>query len=115
MKIEGRFLPLLEDLIESDAFKAAPPGAMKILLAIGHEWVGRGGKDNGQLVITYKMIRLATGISRKDTISLSLKQLTALGLLAMQTGDFDGRKPNRYRLTWLPGHNGGPPTKEYLE
>jgi hypothetical protein len=33
----------------------------------------------------------------------------------MKTGNFNGRTPNVYGLPWLPGHNGGPPTKDYLE
>jgi hypothetical protein len=115
MKIEGRFLPLPDDLIGSYAFPECPPAAVKILLAIGKDWLDRGCKDNGQLAVTYKMITLKTGINDKRIISLSLKQLAALGLLVMNNGNFNGRTPNRYRLPWLPGHNGGPPTKEYLE
>jgi hypothetical protein len=117
MKIEGRYLPLLDDLIGSDAFRVAPPGAMKILIAIGHEWVKRGCRDNGDLIVTYKMLRMATGIKDKHALSLGLKQLEALGLLITNHGKSMGkeRQPNKYRLPWLPGHNGGPPGKEYLE
>jgi hypothetical protein len=117
MKIEGRYLPMPEDLLCSDAFKVAPPGAMKILLAIGNNWVERGCRDNGNLVVTYKTIRLATGIKDKHAIALGLKQLEALGLLITNHGKSMGaeREPNRYRLPWLPGHNGGPPGKEYLD
>src|SRR5262245_30375251 len=99
MKIEGRFLPIPEDLIDSDAFKSAPPNAMKILLAIGHEWVRRGCKDNGALTVSYRMLRMATGINCKRQIALGLRQLEALGLLIIDHGKSMAgaeRYPNRY-------------------
>jgi hypothetical protein len=56
-----------------------------------------------------------TGIKNKALIDLSLAQLVAVELLTMDKGTLNGRKANRYRMTWLPGHNGGPATKPYLE
>jgi hypothetical protein len=118
MKIDGLFLPLPNDLLGSAAFIVAPPAAMKILLAIGSEWLQRGCRDNGELVVTYKTLRIATGINDKHALSLGLKQLEALGLLRNKHGKSmagSQKNPNKYGLPWLPGHNGGPPTKEYLE
>jgi hypothetical protein len=106
-------------------FAECPPSALKILLAIIHHWVAGGFKNNGNLVVTYKMLRLATGIKSKTTLSLGLEQLEALGMLTTNRGKWSitgtARQPNRYGLTWKPidgrlgGSNGGPATKEYLE
>jgi hypothetical protein len=117
--IDGGFLPIPDDWIETPGFQECPPGALKILVAIIHYWVEGGMKDNGNLVGTYKMLGIATGIRSKTTLALGLRQLEALGILAMNRGKWSNidnhRQPNRYRLPWLAGHNGGPPTKEYLE
>jgi hypothetical protein len=44
--------------------------------------------DNGNLIITYKMMRLAAGISSKNAIALGLRQLEALGMLAVNRGNW---------------------------
>lgn len=117
--IEGRFVGLPEDWISTPGFQECPPNALKILLAIVAFWVKGGFKDNGNLVVTYKMLRLATGIGSKVTISLGLQQLAALGILTMNRGKWSPmeqqRQPNRYGLPWISGPNGGPPIKGYLE
>jgi hypothetical protein len=115
MKIDGRFLPLPDDFLTSPAFAECPSDALKVLLAIGQDWVRRGFKDNGDLIVSYKMLTFATGINSKRILGTSLKQLVALGLLRMKNGNFGNRTPNRYGLTWLPNHNGSPPMKEYLQ
>jgi hypothetical protein len=59
------FPSIPDDLIASHAFAECPGAAIKILLAIGRDWMECGCKDNGQLVVTYKMLILATGINNK--------------------------------------------------
>jgi hypothetical protein len=120
-----RFVGLPSDWIPNPGFQECPANALKVLVAIVHCWVDGGFKHNGNLIITYQMLRIATGISSKNAIALALRQLEALGILAVDRGKWTAmtkdRQPNRYRLPWLPcdgrpgGTNGGPPTREYLE
>jgi hypothetical protein len=121
---EGRFAGLPEDWIPTPGFQECPANALKILVVIVHYWVAGGFKDNGNLIITYKMLRAATGIGSKATIALGLQQLEALGILLVNHGKWSTaiglRQPNRYGLAWVPidggpGHNGGPTIKRYLE
>jgi hypothetical protein len=119
-----RFDGLPHDWILTPGFLECPGLALKVLVAIVHYWVAGGFKNNGNLVITYKMLRLSTGIGSKETIALCLAQLEALGILIVNHGKWStaigARQPNRYGLPWVPidngaGHNGGPPLKTYLE
>jgi hypothetical protein len=118
---EGLFVALPDDLMGSPCYPACPPAAIKVLLAIVRFWVMNGMRDNGNLIITYKMLRQATGISSKNAISLALKQLVALGMLIVNNGKWSTvkgqRQPNRYGLPWVRTQtgNGGPAVKGYLE
>jgi hypothetical protein len=84
---EGRHVGLPEDWIPTPGFQACPPNALKILIAIVHHWVKGSFKDNGNLVVTYQMLRAATGISSKNAIALGLRQLKALEILMVDGGE----------------------------
>jgi hypothetical protein len=113
-KIEGRFAPLLEDFTGSPVFQELPPAALKVFAAIGHMWI-QHEFSLGRIPMSRSRLVEITGIKNKALIDLSLAQLVAVELLTMDKGTLNGRKANRYRMTWLPGHNGGPATKPYLE
>jgi hypothetical protein len=108
---------LPQDLLKSDVYKLVPGTALKILFAIGSHWIAGGFRDNNKLIVTYRMLMVATGIGDKHTISLGLAQLEALQMLNVSHGKSMGseRTPNQYGFPWIKGHNGGPPTKAYLE
>jgi hypothetical protein len=118
---DGLFVALPDDLMASPCYPACPANAIKILLVIVRYWVKGGMKDNGDLIVTFKMLRTATGISSKNAIALGLRQLEALGMLIMNNGKWSPikgqRQPNRYGLPWVPSQtgNGGPASKRYLE
>lgn len=114
-RIEGHFIWLPIELTESPAWKVLPGPAAKVLLLITQRWVQNNFKGNGSINLTYRAVMREAGISSKRGVSLAFRQLCAIGAIVMANGEFNSRKANGFRMTWLPGHNGGPATKEYLE
>jgi hypothetical protein len=105
-------------LIASPVLRNLPQRAFCVLLAILEELNKHRGKENGNLIVTYKDLKRVLRTSDKTTIALSIKQVRAFGVVRAIGGGFsaDGtRNPTRYGVTWLPGHNGGPPSNEWKE
>jgi hypothetical protein len=77
------------------------------------------GKENGQLVVTYAdFAKYCTAGTHKRLLALAIRQAEALGFLIIVRGTAgvgNGRLPNQYRLTYMPGQNGGPPSDEWKE
>jgi hypothetical protein len=68
-----------------------------------------GGKDNGSLIVPYSTLERWVGTSNRNSIALAIRQAVELGLIAVIPGHVrkDGKKaPNRFRITWLPAHDG---------
>jgi hypothetical protein len=106
------------EMIRSPALRNMPQRAMCVVWATLDEHNKKGGKENGNLVVPYKTLKIWLGTSDKTAIALSIKQARALKLIAVIEGRFnkDGtREPTRFRVTWLPGHNNGPPTNDWRE
>jgi hypothetical protein len=105
-------------LIRSPALRNLPLYAFRVVLAVMDELNRSGGKGNGNLIVPYSTLKLWLGTSNKNTIALAIEQAEVLGFIAVARGYVakDGTKvPNRFRITWLPGHNRGPATDEWKD
>jgi hypothetical protein len=114
----GQYTKSPADLIRSPMLRNLPQRALCVVWAVLDEHNRKGGKENGNLIVPYKTLKIWLGTSDKTAIALSIKQVRACGLLAAIEGRFnsDGtREPTRFRVTWLPGHNGGPSSDEWRE
>jgi hypothetical protein len=105
------------EMLESPAFRYMPPLARRVLHALEIEHMRHGGKENGNLVSTYDTIRKYCDGASKRLVAQALRQLEALGFLAIKRGKVSGnkREPSLYLLTYLPGHNSGPPSDDWSE
>jgi hypothetical protein len=80
------------------------------------EHLKHGGVDNGRLPVTYSDFG-KEGVRRNSVyeallvaIHLGWIERTGIGSVPWQ-GDI--REPSHYRLTWLPNHDGAPPTNRW--
>jgi hypothetical protein len=115
-KIEGPFVQIRQDMLESPAFRALSSSAMRILHRLEIEHMAHAGTENGNLICTYQDFA-DYGVSM-GAIKAALSQLAALGFIEIAV---KGRRssggvkiPSRYRLTYLP-ENGvdAKPTDEW--
>jgi hypothetical protein len=105
-KIEGQFIPRLLAMIESPAYRALSLSAHRCLTRIEAEHLHHGGKENGQLPVTYCHFR-EYGIDG-HAIAPALRELEALGFIQITehgvAGNSAHRAPNKFRLTYI--HSG---------
>jgi hypothetical protein len=103
-KIEGQFIPRLVEMLESHAYRVLSLSAHRCLSRIEIEHANHGGKENGQLAVTYDQF-VEFGLDR-HAIGPALRELEALGFVKVTqrgvAGNADHRAPNRFRLTYLP-------------
>lgn len=117
-RIKEPFIPIRRSMLESPGYQLLSTMARRVLIAIEAELLKHGGKDNGQLIVPYKTLKLFCHTSKKSAISQALRELVALGFLIIARGNGGigkDRAPNLYRLTYMPGHNGGPAGDEWKE
>jgi hypothetical protein len=112
-----QWFPCRREVLESPAFRHLSPLAKQVLHAIELEHLRHGGKENGNLIVPYNTIRAYCRGASKRKIAQALRELEAFGFVTVQRGKVSGskREPNRYLLTHLPGHNGGPPSDDWSE
>jgi hypothetical protein len=110
------WLWLTADILESAAWRALPGNAMKVVLRIGLEHLKHGGVENGNLPVTYQDF-VRWGVRRNSiheaqlvAIHLGLVDRTSIGEVPWR-GDI--RRPSTFGLTWLPQHNGIPPSNRW--
>jgi hypothetical protein len=91
-------------MIESSAFRALSPSALRILHRLEIEHMAHAGTENGNLICTYQDF-VDYGVSM-GAIKSALSQLVALGFIKIE---IHGRRssggvkiPSRYRITYLP-------------
>ena len=113
-KIVGQFAPRTIAMLRSPAYRALSLSAHRILARIEVEHADHGGRDNGKLPITfadfekYGIWRHAIGPGIREVCALGLVELTRPG----RSGGGEYRKPNLFRLTYLPAY-GKAPTNEW--
>src|SRR5436309_15230078 len=97
-RISGQFAARLIDMLESPAWRVLSLGAHRVLDRIEIELAHHGGKDNGQLPVTYDDF-VKYGIHRQ-AIRPAINELTALGFLEItrqgRAGNAEFREPNLF-------------------
>ena len=103
-KIEGQFVARTSEMLQSPAFRVLSLSAHRMLARIEIEHCSHGGNDNGRLPVTYDQF-VEYGIHR-DSIPPASRELEAVGLMEVtergSAGNREFRRPNLYRLTYLP-------------
>jgi hypothetical protein len=102
-KIGGQFIPRLLAMIESPAYRALSLSAHRCLARIEAEHLHHGGKENGQLPVTFDHFE-EYGIHR-HAIAPAMRELEALGFIEITehgiAGTAEHRAPNKFRLTYI--------------
>jgi hypothetical protein len=103
-KIGGPFVPHLAEMLRSPAYRVLSLSALRVLARIEVEYCTHGGNDNGRLPVTYDQFE-AYGIHR-HSISPAFREVEILGFMEVtergSAGNREFRKPNVFRLTYLP-------------
>jgi hypothetical protein len=114
-KINSQFVPRRPEMLRSPAFRALSLTGHRILARIEIEHCHHGGKDNGKLPVTYEDFHRygvhhhAIGPGLRETEALGLVEITQRGL----AGNADHKRPNFFRLTYLPTGDGKLATDEW--
>jgi hypothetical protein len=113
-KLKGPFTPRFVHMLESPAWRALSLSAHRVLSRIEIEHMHHGGKENGQLPVTYDHFE-EYGIHR-HAIAPAMRELEALGFIEITehgvAGNADHAIPNKFRLTHI--HSGrAMPTHEW--
>jgi len=115
MKIDGPYVPHIRQLIEAPAWRTLSLSARRVLDRIELEHLRHGGKENGQLAVTFEQF-VAFGIHR-HAIAPAIREARALGFLKITSpgaaGNAEFRAPNRFKLTYLPSMGTNPATHEW--
>jgi hypothetical protein len=108
-RIGEQFAPRTISMLESPAFCALSLSARRVLDRLEIELASHGGRDNGQLPLTYAQLE-AYGL-HKDAIAPAIRECVALGFVevtqrgrASSTAEY--RHPSKYRLTYRPTEHG---------
>jgi hypothetical protein len=103
-KIGGQFVAHRIDMLRSPAWCALSLSARRVLDRIEIELADHGGADNGKLPVTYDdfekygLHRHAIGPAMREAVALGFVEITEAG----RAGNAEFRKPNLFRLTYLP-------------
>jgi hypothetical protein len=112
--IDGQFVPYEIEMLRSPAFRELSGAEYQILFCIESELARHGGKDNGNLIVTYDAC-VAYGV-RRNSIAPGIRVVVALGFLERTEQGYGGnaefRRASKYRLTYRPTDD-APPTHEW--
>jgi hypothetical protein len=102
-KLSGQWTPRFVHMLESPAWRALSLSAHRVLSRIEIEHMHHGGKENGQLPVTYDHFE-EYGVHR-HAIAPALRELEALGFIEITehgvAGNADHATPNKFRLTHI--------------
>jgi hypothetical protein len=108
-RIAEQFAPRTISMLKSPAFCVLSLSARRVLDRLEIEFASHGGRDNGQLPLTYTQLE-AYGL-HKDAIAPAIRECVALGFVevtqrgrASSTAEY--RHPSKYRLTYRPTEDG---------
>lgn len=107
---------LTQSIVESYAWRALSGGAQKVIFRIALEHMLHGGSRNGDLPVPWSDFE-AYGVGSASVLP-ALEEAIAVGLIERTDpghkawGGFKGRAA-RYRLSWLPTHDGQHPLKDW--
>lgn len=104
MKIVGQFIPRPTRMLDTPAYRALSLSGHRVLARVEIEHGAHGGMDNGSLPVTfldfetYGIDRHAIGPAIRECVALGFLEVTERG----RSGNGDFRKPNKFRLTYIP-------------
>ncbi|MEP5423800.1 MAG: hypothetical protein ABJQ21_25410 [Roseibium sp.] len=114
-KIDGPFVAITLEMLESPAWQALGITERRVLDRIELEHLSHGGTQNGKLIVTYDNF-VRYGVSRKG-ISKALHVLEELGFLEVTVwgrgANGEARRASKYRLTAATGNL--EPTNEWRQ
>ena len=100
--ISAQFAPRLIEMLESPAYRVLSRAAHQVLAQIEIEHGHHGGRENGNLPVTYEQFA-AYGLHPKS-IAPAIRELVTLGFIEITqrgcAGNADFRRPAQYRLTY---------------
>jgi hypothetical protein len=103
------FVKMTRDLLESDAWRSLSINARRVLDFLMREHLVHGGKENGELKAPQHQLE-TFGIGVRY-ISEAIAQTEELGLVDCRR--YGLKVASTYTLTWLPNHDGTPPTNRW--
>jgi hypothetical protein len=118
MRSKEPFVMIRLSMLESPAYRTMSLMGRRFLNAVERENLKHGGKDNDKLIVPGKMLKQYCLTASTRMINEAKLEAEALGFLHFKRGvggKGKERAPNEYGLTYLPGHNGGPPTDDWTE
>ena len=102
--IVGQWVAHRIPMLESDAWAKLTLTTRRVLDRLEIEHAHHGGKENGNLVCTYRDLE-RFGV-RRPSIAAAIRLLVEVGLVVVthkgRGGNAEFRDPSRYRLTYLP-------------
>jgi hypothetical protein len=106
---------MTRSLLESDAWRTAPPTTRRFVEFLMVEHSNHGGCENGKLIATFEQLE-KWGIRRKsipkaqrDAIRRGLVYRTEKGCRSAGRG----RRPHRFGLSWYAGYDGSAPPNRW--
>ena len=103
--ISGQFIPLTIEMLRSPAIRVLSLTAHRILFRLEIELADHGGRDNGDLPVTFTDFE-QFGVGDRHMIGPAIREIIALGFVELtkpgRSGNGAHRMPNRFRLTYLP-------------
>jgi hypothetical protein len=108
------FIPHRLEMLQSPPWRQVPKPLGRIIERIEIEHLRHGGKNNGELFVSYGQL-VDAGVSRKSVLP-ALRLGEALGLIEVirpEDARRDIRSPNGYRLTYVPAKGKKLPTDEW--
>jgi hypothetical protein len=113
-RIDGPYITHTTAMLKSPAWRVMSLSGHKVLDRIEIEHAKHGGNDNGKLPATFNQF-VEYGIHR-HSIAPALREVSALGFIEVtergRAGGGDERRPNVFRLTYLP-EGATKPTNEW--
>jgi hypothetical protein len=103
-KIEDAFIAMRYKMLNSPAFSALSPCARLVLLRLQVEYTRSGGRENGDLICTYRQLRDWCCTSTQP-IQDAIAELQALGFTKVKKGRSGTKgygRSSQYGLTYLP-------------
>jgi hypothetical protein len=114
-QIASQFAWLSIGALESPAYRALSLSGHRILSRIQIEHAHHGGKENGDLPVTFMDFE-NYGIER-HAIAPAIREVEALGFIRItqmgRSGNGEWRRPNKFALTHLPTKDNPKPTEDW--
>jgi hypothetical protein len=114
-QIDGNYVPHTRELLEAPAWRVLSLSGHRVLDRIEIEHLRHGGKDNGELPVTFNNFE-DNGMDR-HAIAPAIRECVALGLLRItrqgSAGNAEHRRPNHFLLTYLPAKGRGKASNEW--